>query len=71
MERLLHVLEWHFKAKPVVLIDEYDAPLTYLLGRDMDLKPFILVLRELFSLFKHLETIFTSYSSRASAALPT
>ena len=25
-----------FKAKPVVLIDEYDAPLTHLLGRDID-----------------------------------
>ena len=33
LERLLHVLERQFKAKPVVLIDEYDAPLTHLLGR--------------------------------------
>ncbi len=55
LERLLHVLERQFKAKPVVLIDEYDAPLTHLLGRDMDPEPFILVLREFFGLLKHLE----------------
>ena len=55
LERLLHVLERQFKAKPVVLIDEYDAPLTHLLGRDMDPDPFIAVLREFFGLLKHLE----------------
>ncbi len=48
-------LERQFKAKPVVLIDEYDAPLTHLLGRDMDPEPFIAVLREFFGLLKHLE----------------
>ena len=55
LERLLHVLEWQFKANPVVLIDEYDAPLTHLLGRNLDPEPFILVLREFFGLLKHLE----------------
>ncbi len=52
---LLRILERQFKAKPVVLIDEYDAPLTHLLGRDMDPEPFIAVLREFFGLLKHLE----------------
>ena len=55
VERLLVVLQRHFKAKPVVLIDEYDAPLTHLLGRDMDPEPFISILREFFGLLKHLE----------------
>ena len=45
VERLLAVLQRHFKARPVVLIDEYDAPLTHLLGRDMDTEPFISILR--------------------------
>ena len=55
VERLLVVLQRYFKAKPVVLIDEYDAPLTHLLGRDMDPEPFISVLREFFGLLKHQE----------------
>ena len=55
LERLLHVLEQQFMAKPVVLIDEYDAPLTHLLGRNMDPEPFIAVLREFFGLLKYLE----------------
>ena len=55
LENLLHELERQFKAKPVVLIDEYDAPLTHLLGRDLDPEPFIEVLREFFGLLKHLE----------------
>ena len=54
---LLRVLEQSFKAKPVVLIDEYDAPLTHLLGRDMDPEPYIAVLREFFGLFKHQEKL--------------
>ncbi|MXZ41988.1 MAG: AAA family ATPase [Caldilineaceae bacterium SB0666_bin_21] len=52
---LLRVLERSFKAKPVVLIDEYDSPLTHLLGRNIDPEPFIAVLREFFGLLKHLE----------------
>ena len=52
---LLRVLERSFKAKPVVLIDEYDAPLTHLLGRDMDPEPYIVILREFFGLLKHQE----------------
>ena len=52
---LLHELERQFKAKPVVLIDEYDAPITHLLGRDIDPEPFIAVLSEFFGLLKHLE----------------
>ena len=55
LRNLLHELERQFKAKPVVLIDEYDAPLTHLLGRDIDTEPFIAVLREFFGLLKHLE----------------
>ena len=55
VERLLYRLERQFGAPPVVLIDEYDAPLTHLLGRNMDPEPFISILREFFGLFKHLE----------------
>ena len=55
LQNLLHELERQFKTKPVILIDEYDAPLTHLLGRDIDLEPFISVLREFFGLLKHLE----------------
>ena len=52
---LLRVLERGFKAKPVVLIDEYDAPLTHLLGRDMGPEPYIVILGEFFGLLKHQE----------------
>ncbi len=55
VELLLRELKRQFNAAPVVLIDEYDAPLTHLLGRDMDPEPFIAVLREFFGLLKHLE----------------
>lgn len=55
VKRLLYRLEWQFGAPPVVLIDEYDAPLTHLLGRNIDPEPFISILREFFGLFKHLE----------------
>ncbi len=55
LELLLRELKRQFHAAPVVLIDEYDAPLTHLLGRDMDPEPFIAVLREFFGLLKHLE----------------
>ena len=55
LQNLLNELERQFKTKPVILIDEYDAPLTHLLGRDIDLEPFISVLREFFGLLKHLE----------------
>ena len=54
---LLRVLERQFKAKPVVLIDEYDAPLTHLLGRNMDPEPHVAVLREFFGLLKHQENL--------------
>ena len=55
LESLLHELERQFDAPPVILIDEYDAPLTHLLGRDLDPEPFISILREFFGLLKHLE----------------
>ena len=55
LESLLHELERQFDAPPVVLIDEYDAPLTHLLGRNLDPEPFISILREFFGLLKHLE----------------
>ena len=57
LERLLHALERQFDAPPVILIDEYDAPLTHLLGRDMDPEPFVAVLREFFGLLKHQEKL--------------
>ena len=55
LRNLLHELERQFDALPVVLIDEYDAPLTHLLGSDIDPEPFVKVLREFFGLLKHLE----------------
>ena len=55
LETLLYELERQFDALPVVLIDEYDTPLTHLLGRDIDPEPFIAVLREFFGLLKRLE----------------
>ena len=54
---MLRVLERSFNAKPVVLIDEYDAPFTHLLGRDMDPEPYVAVLREFFGRFKHQENL--------------
>ena len=57
VERLLRELKRQFNAAPVVLIDEYDAPLTHLLGRNMDPEPFIAVLREFFGLLKHQENL--------------
>ena len=54
---LLHRLDHQFNALPVVLIDEYDAPLTHILGRDIDPNPFIAVLREFFGLLKHQENL--------------
>ena len=74
VERLLHELGRHFNAPPVVLIDEYDAPLIHLLGRDLDPDPFISVLSEFFSLFKHLENhlhfVFVTGSSRFAYVTP-
>lgn len=55
VELLMRELGRQFNAAPVVLIDEYDAPLTHLLGRDIDPEPFISILREFFGLLKHLE----------------
>jgi len=55
LDSLLHELERQFNASPVVLIDEYDAPLTHLLGRNLDPEPFISVLREFFGRLKHNE----------------
>ena len=55
LEALLYELERQFDALPVVLIDEYDTPLTHLLGRNIDPEPFIAVLREFFGLLKRLE----------------
>ena len=55
LESLLHELERQFDALPVVLIDEYDTPLTHLLGRDIDPEPFIAVLQEFFGLLKRFE----------------
>ena len=74
VERLLHELERQFNAPPVVLIDEHDAPLIHLLDRDLDPDPFISVLSEFFSLFKHLERhlhfVFITGSSRFAYVTP-
>ena len=68
---LLRVLERQFKAKPVVLIDEYDAPLTHLLGRNMTRSRTSRSSANSSACSNTKRISFTLFSSRASAALPT
>ncbi len=52
---LIDCLEQHYRRSPVVLIDEYDAPVTHLLGTDMPAAPFLRVLRNFYGVLKSSE----------------
>ena len=49
---LLEALGSCYRAPPVVLVDEYDAPVTHYLGRDVDAAPALDALRELYRVLK-------------------
>ena len=49
---LLETLDYHYGAAPVVLVDEYDAPITHYLGRTVDPAPALDALRELYRVLK-------------------
>ncbi len=49
---LLETLGDHYGAAPVVLVDEYDAPITHYLGRAVDPAPVLDALRELYRVLK-------------------
>ena len=49
---LLDTLGEFYGADPVVLVDEYDAPVTHYLGRNLDLAPALDALRELYRVLK-------------------
>ena len=49
---LLETLGEFYGADPVVLVDEYDAPVTHYLGRNLDLAPALDALRELYRVLK-------------------
>ena len=49
---LLETLGEYYRAAPVVLVDEYDAPVTHYLGREVDPAPALDALRELYRVLK-------------------
>ena len=56
LEDLVGRLKAHYRANPVVLIDEYDAPLVHLLGKNADPEPILGVLRNFYTRLKSLES---------------
>jgi len=55
LEELVVQLKARYGANPVVLVDEYDAPLTHLLGKEADPEPILDILRNFYVKFKGLE----------------
>jgi hypothetical protein len=55
LENLVGRLKARYGANPVVLVDEYDAPLVHLLGKDADPEPILDVLRNFYVKLKSLE----------------
>ena len=55
LEDLVGRLKARYGANPVVLVDEYDAPLVHLLGKDTDPEPILDVLRNFYVKLKSLE----------------
>ena len=55
LEDLVIQLKARYGANPVVLVDEYDAPLVHLLGKDADPEPIQDVLRSFYVKLKSLE----------------
>ena len=56
LEDLVGRLKARYGANPVVLVDEYDAPLVHLLGKDTDPEPILDVLRNFYVRLKSLES---------------
>ena len=56
LEDLVGWLKTHYGVNPVVLVDEYDAPLVHLLGKDADPEPILDILRNFYVKLKSLET---------------
>lgn len=52
---LIDCLAQHFGCEPVVLIDEYDAPITRLVGTEIPAAPFLAVLRDFYGVLKSRE----------------
>lgn len=52
LEELIVALEHHYGVQPVVLIDEYDAPVTDLLNKDVAYDPYTDMLRDFFGMLK-------------------
>ncbi len=55
LEDLVVQLKARYRANPVVLVDEYDAPLVHLLGKKTDPEPILDVLRSFYVKLKSLE----------------
>ena len=55
LEDLVGRLKVRYGANPVVLVDEYDAPLVHLLGKDADPEPALDILRNFYVKLKSLE----------------
>ena len=56
LEDLVGRLKARYGANPVVLVDEYDAPLGHLLGKDADPEPILGALRNFYTRLKSLES---------------
>ena len=56
LEDLVVQLKARYGANPVVLVDEYDAPLVHLLGKETDPEPILDVLRNFYVKLKSLES---------------
>ena len=56
LEDLVGWLKTHYGANPVVLVDEYDAPLVRLLGKNADPEPILDILRNFYVKLKSLES---------------
>ena len=50
--RLIMHLAQHYGQRPVVLVDEYDAPITHLMGRDIAPDPILATLRNFYVVLK-------------------
>ena len=55
LEELVIQLKARYGTNPVVLVDEYDAPLVHMLGKDTDSEPILDILRNFYVRLKSLE----------------
>ena len=56
LEDLVGRLKGRYGANPVVLVDEYDAPLVHMLGKETDPEPILDILRNFYVRLKSLES---------------